>query len=33
VSKDNVAQFDVRREKNLDFLVNETPMREVLGKF
>jgi len=33
VSKDNVAQFDVRREKNLDFLINETPLREVLGKF
>jgi len=33
VSKDNLAQFDVRREKNLDFLVNETPLREVLGKF
>lgn len=33
VSKDNVAQFDIRREKNLDFLINETPIREILGKF
>ncbi len=33
VTKDEVAQFDVRREKNLDFLINETPLREVLGKF
>lgn len=33
VSKDQVAQFDVRREKNLDFLINETPMHEILGKF
>jgi hypothetical protein len=32
VTKDNVAQFDIRREKNLDFLVNETPVREILGK-
>jgi len=33
VSKDNVAQFDVRREKNLEFLVNEVPVREIIGKF
>ena len=33
VSKEDVAQFDVRREKNLDFLINETTIREVLGKF
>lgn len=33
VSKEEVAQFDIRREKNLEFLVNETPMREILGKF
>ena len=32
VSKDNVAQFDIRREKNLDFLINETSLREILGK-
>ena len=32
-SKDDVAQFDVRREKNLDFLINETSTREILGKF
>lgn len=33
VTKEDVAQFDVRREKNLDFLVNETTIREILGKF
>jgi hypothetical protein len=33
VSKDNVAQFDVRREKNLEFLINEVPVREIIGKF
>ncbi len=33
LSKDDVAVFDIRREKNLDFLINETPTREILGKF
>jgi hypothetical protein len=33
VSKEDLAEFDVRREKNLEFLVNETPIREILGKF
>ncbi|MBM3579332.1 MAG: hypothetical protein FJX34_00985 [Alphaproteobacteria bacterium] len=33
VSKDEVAQFDIRREKNLDFLINETSVHEILGKF
>lgn len=33
VSKDEIAVFDVRREKNLDFLINEISLREVLGKF
>jgi len=33
VSKDDVAQFDIRREKNLEFLVNETSIREIFGKF
>jgi hypothetical protein len=32
-SKDDVAQFDVRREKNLEFLINEVPVREIIGKF
>ncbi|MBU6140499.1 MAG: hypothetical protein KGP29_02945 [Proteobacteria bacterium] len=32
-SKDNISQLDIRREKNLDFLINETSMREILGKF
>ncbi|MBM5782053.1 MAG: hypothetical protein FJ368_01375 [Pelagibacterales bacterium] len=27
------ATFDIRREKNIEFLVNETPLREILGKF
>ena len=33
LSKDTVAVFDMRREKNLEFVINETPLREVLGKF
>jgi hypothetical protein len=33
VTKDDIAQFDLRREKNLEFLVNETSSREILGKF
>ena len=33
VTKEELAVFDIRREKNLEFLVNETPAREVLGKF
>lgn len=33
LSKDDVAVFDVRREKNIEFLVNETSSREILGKF
>ncbi len=33
VSKESIAQFDIRREKNLDFIINEIPLREVLGKF
>lgn len=32
-SKDAAVQLDLRREKNLDFLINETSMREILGKF
>ena len=32
-SKDEIAQFDVRREKNLEFLVNEISVREIVGKF
>lgn len=33
VSKEDVAAFDIRREKNLEFLINETSTREILGKF
>lgn len=33
LTKDDVSVFDIRREKNLDFLINETPTREILGKF
>lgn len=33
LSKENVAVFEMRREKNLEFVINETPLREVLGKF
>jgi len=32
VTKDEIAQFDVRREKNLEFLVNEVSVREIIGK-
>jgi len=32
VSKDEVSQFDVRREKNLEFMINEIPVREIVGK-
>ncbi len=33
VSTESLAQFDVRREKNIEFLINETSFREILGKF
>ena len=33
VSKEDIAAFDIRREKNLEFLINETSTREILGKF
>jgi len=33
VSTGDIAEFDVRREKNLEFLINETSVREILGKF
>ncbi|MFM6972837.1 MAG: hypothetical protein ACKO6C_05915 [Alphaproteobacteria bacterium] len=32
VTKDEVSQFDVRREKNLEFMINETPVREIVGR-
>lgn len=32
LTTDNSAVFDIRREKNLEILVNETPVREILGK-
>ena len=31
-TKDKNAQLDIRREKNLDFIINETPIYEILGK-
>jgi hypothetical protein len=33
VSTAEIAEFDLRREKNLEFLINETSVREILGKF
>lgn len=33
LSKDDLSVFDIRREKNLELLINETPTREILGKF
>lgn len=32
-TKDNDFFFEVKREKNLEFLINNTPIREILGKF
>lgn len=32
-SNDNISEYKIRREKNLEFLINETSMREILGKF
>jgi hypothetical protein len=32
LTTEEAATFDVRREKNLEILVNETPIREILGK-
>ena len=31
-TKDRNAQLDIRREKNLDFIINETPIYEILGR-
>jgi hypothetical protein len=33
VSKEKIAQLDIRREKNLDFIINEVSIHEILGKF
>ncbi|NBV06712.1 MAG: hypothetical protein EBS06_05705 [Proteobacteria bacterium] len=33
LSKDDNSVFDIRREKNIEFLINETSVREILGKF
>ena len=33
LTKDGEYVIELRREKNLEFLLNETPIREVLGKF
>lgn len=33
VTKAEIAEFDIRREKNLDFVINETSIREILEKF
>lgn len=32
-TKGDIAHFHIKREKNLDFLVNESSVREILGKF
>ena len=31
-TKDKNVQLDIRREKNLDFIINETPIYEILGR-
>jgi len=33
LTKPETAVLEIRREKNLEFIINETPMREVAGKF
>lgn len=33
VTKAEIAEFDIRREKNLDFVINETSIKEILEKF
>lgn len=33
LSTDDIAIFDIRREKNLDFVINDASSREILGKF
>ncbi len=33
VSTSDLSEFDIRREKNLEFLINETSIREIFGKF
>lgn len=33
VTKEIIAQYDIRREKNLDFIINEVSIHEILGKF
>ncbi len=33
LSQDETKVFDIRREKNSDIVINETPIREILGKF
>lgn len=32
-TKDDMAVFEMRRDKNLEYIINETPSREVVGKF
>lgn len=32
LTEDDSAVFDFRREKNIEVLINETPLREILGK-
>ncbi len=33
LTKPETAVLEIRREKNLEFIINETPMREIAGKF
>lgn len=32
LSKDNVVVFDIKREKNIEFFVNDVALREIIGK-
>lgn len=33
VSKEEISEFEIRREKNLEFQINGTPLRAIVGKF
>ena len=32
LSKDNIVVFDIKREKNIEFFVNDVALREIIGK-
>jgi hypothetical protein len=32
LSKDNIVVFDIKREKNIEFFINDVALREIIGK-